>query len=218
MDLDDATREPLNRHLMKTIYALIEPREPVGTGGSWQTDPTLHERTEFSDFMAFVSRTAKGALKVLDIDHEGFQCTGCWANINPTGAFHVPHTHPNNYLSGVYYVKALDGADGISFHDPRPQQEIIAPHGKRDNRYNTTVINLRVKAGRLVIFPAWFVHSVPANKSAEYRISISFNIMLSNFAETVSRPKWAGMAVKDSSIVVGSGFAAVVTRASARSG
>ena len=30
--------------------------------------------------------------------------TGCWANINPPAAYHPTHNHPNNYLSGVYYV------------------------------------------------------------------------------------------------------------------
>ena len=47
--------------------------------------------------------------------------------------------------------------------------------------------------GRLVLFPAWPVHSVPPNRSDSLRISISFDIMFNNFAETVARPKWNGL-------------------------
>lgn len=44
-----------------------------------------------------------------------------------------------------------------------------------------------------MIFPAWLVHSVPMNTSDEFRISISFNVMFSDFAKTVAKPKWTGL-------------------------
>jgi hypothetical protein len=37
------------------------------------------------------------------------------------------HQHPNNFLSGVYYVRTHPGADTINFHDPRNQSGIIRP-------------------------------------------------------------------------------------------
>ncbi|MGH8628692.1 MAG: putative 2OG-Fe(II) oxygenase [Gammaproteobacteria bacterium] len=40
--------------------------------------------------------------------------TGCWANVNGIGASHGVHTHPNNFLSGVYYVQTQAGADTIT--------------------------------------------------------------------------------------------------------
>lgn len=58
VDLDAATREPLNRHLIERIYALTEPRQPVAPGGSWQTDPTLHDRPDFADFATIAAKTA----------------------------------------------------------------------------------------------------------------------------------------------------------------
>jgi hypothetical protein len=30
---------------------------------------------------------------------------------------HRAHSHPNNYLSAVYYVRTWPGADSINFHD-----------------------------------------------------------------------------------------------------
>jgi len=189
-DLDDSTREPLNRHLLTTIEALIEPREPLGVGGSWQTDPTLHRRAEFSDFLAIVLKTAKGALEFLDVDYEGFECTGCWANINPTGGKNSSHTHPNNYLSGVYYVAVPDGAGKIEFADPRPQAGVIMPASGKWNKFTGNKIAVPVMPGRLVIFPAWLSHSVAANTSQEERVSIAFNIMFTNFTETMSGTLW----------------------------
>jgi hypothetical protein len=40
------------------------------------------------------------------------------------------------------------------------------------------------------MFPSYVEHSVDANTGAEERISISFNIMFSSFAEKLSRPLW----------------------------
>jgi len=51
-----------------------------------------------------------------------------------------------------------------------------------------------VGEGKLLVFPAWFRHSVPPNGSDQERVSISFNIMFSSFTETVSPPKWQGLA------------------------
>ncbi len=47
-----------------------------------------------------------------------------------------------------------------------------------------------VTNGTLLLFPSWLAHSVDANSSDEIRISISFNVMLSDFAEQVSQPLW----------------------------
>ncbi len=44
--------------------------------------------------------------------------------------------------------------------------------------------------GRLLIFPAWLRHSVPANDGQTDRISISFNLMFKQFAETLAAPMW----------------------------
>jgi Putative 2OG-Fe(II) oxygenase len=36
------------------------------------------------------------------------------------------HMHPNNCLSGVYYVQTQEGADSITFMDPRSRAFVIA--------------------------------------------------------------------------------------------
>ena len=39
-----------------------------------------------------------------------FEITGCWATVLAKGAVHKIHSHPNNFLSGVYYVQTRPGA------------------------------------------------------------------------------------------------------------
>jgi len=51
-----------------------------------------------------------------------------------------------------------------------------------------------VRNGTLLAFPAYLQHSVDANASEEERISISFNIMFSDFTENLSKPLWGNHA------------------------
>ena len=48
--------------------------------------------------------------------------------------------------------------------------------------------------GRMVIFPSWLRHHVPSNEGSRERISISFNLMFTNFAETAAAPRWKASA------------------------
>jgi len=100
------------------------------------------------------------------------------------------HNHPNNYLSGVYYVQTQPGADTINFHDPRLQTGIIRPPVTELSTHNTDQVVVEVSNGKLLMFPAWLSHSVAPNESGEMRISISFNLMFSRFTKEVSKPLW----------------------------
>ena len=168
-------------------------RDPAVITLTWQTEQNMHELEAFAEFTALIESAASGVLDKMEIECEGPVITGCWANINPPGSPHNPHTHPNNFLSGVYYVQASEGADNICFHDPRPQVDIISPKYRKLNQYNSMVQTLPIKPGRLVIFPAWVVHSVVANRSKALRISVAFNAMPKNYVEKFSRPKWEGI-------------------------
>jgi uncharacterized protein (TIGR02466 family) len=107
-------------------------------------------------------------------------------------AAHKAHSHPNNFLSGVYYVRADPGADRINFHDPRPQAAVIRPPVVELTAENTDQVVVQVRNGTLLFFPSWLVHSVDANPNEAERISVSFNVMLSAFTERLSQPLWSG--------------------------
>jgi uncharacterized protein (TIGR02466 family) len=150
----------------------------------------LHEREEFWDLVSCVDKVAKSALRFLRIGDNAIQITGCWANVLGTGAAHTLHNHPNNFLSGVYYVRTGPGADTIYFHDPRNQTGIIRPPVVELTAENTDQVVVSLKNGTLLLFPAYLQHSVEANSSGTERVSVSFNLMFSSFTENLSKPLW----------------------------
>ena len=81
------------------------------------------------------------------------------------------HSHPNNFLSGVYYLRTPAGADTINFHDPRPQTGVIRPPVQALTAENTDQVVVRVEDGTLLLFPAYLAHSVDANASTEERVT-----------------------------------------------
>jgi uncharacterized protein (TIGR02466 family) len=187
IDLAPAEAEVLNARLKAEIEAIIEPRPRVPSGSNWQTPQDLHKRPAFAEFVRRVEIAAAGVAQSLQVDQHPLMITGCWANINPPGSYHPTHNHPNNFLSGVYYVAAPDAGSQLVFQDPRPG--IIMP-GSKLGRYTANVAVAQVKAGRMLFFPSWLRHSVPSHEGPAERISIAFNFMFTNFAETIAAPTW----------------------------
>jgi uncharacterized protein (TIGR02466 family) len=159
-------------------------------GESWQSIQTLHEQERLGELVSCIHAATRRVLNFLKTGHANFEITGCWANILAPGAGHTIHHHPNNYLSGVYYVATCRGADTINFHDPRTQTGIIRPPVTELTSGNTDLVVVRVQNGTLLLFPSYLPHSVTANRSDKERISVSFNIMFSHFTERLSRPLW----------------------------
>ena len=127
-------------------------------------------------------------LRFLKIGCDDFEVTGCWANILAPGASHRIHSHPNNFLSGTYYVRTGPGADTINFHDPRIQTGVIRLSVTELTSENTDQVVIKVKSGTLLLIAAYLQHSVDTNTGAEERISVSFNVMFSSFTEHLGRP------------------------------
>ena len=192
MQLSRDTYEPINEKIKAKLTALARATPDLSPNGKLQTDQTLQQLPEFDELSDIINGAATGVLDFLKIIYESVEITGCWANISPPGDGHRPHTHPNNYLSGVYYVQTQAGADTISFDDPRPQTNIIAPATLEIPDDNAGQMHITSRDGLLILFPSWLQHQVPPNKSPHNRISIAFNIMFSQFGETMSQPKWQG--------------------------
>lgn len=196
-DLKAEAAGPMNQHLIGEIDRLISPKAPLPPGGTWQTDQRLHELEAFQEMVGVFRQASKEVLDQLAVEYNDFVITGCWANVNPKGSAHRSHNHPNNYLSGVYYLQVPPGSGVINFYDPRPQATLISPKLKRSNLHNSIVAKVRVKPGQAILFPSWLVHAVPTNPSDEPRISVSFNIMFPDFVERVAYPKWEGIPLSE---------------------
>lgn len=183
-------RDAIDASVLRLLHSLRHGLPELKSGEAWQSGHALHQRVELRELCDCVNRAATSVLQFLKIGDAGIEITGCWANVYAPGAMHRVHSHPNNYLSAVYYVRTWPGADSINFNDPRSQTGVIRPPVTELTATNTDQVVVRVGNGTLLVFPSYLHHSVDANASGKSRVSVSFNVMFSAFAAALSKPMW----------------------------
>jgi len=152
-------------------------------GKNWQSQPRLQNEKKYQALVEKIKLLSEKYMSDMRWDVEQYQITDMWSNILKPGETHRPHTHSNNVLSGVFYIKAKkhikDTPDSaaIQFYDPRPQSKILAPRCHQHTKENSSIWFYPSVTNRLLIFPSWLEHYVPINMTKENRISISWNIM-----------------------------------------
>ena len=110
-----------------------------------------------------------------------------WANVNAKGDYHNLHNHPHSWLSGTYYLDVPEqpsstGRDDlnpgcISFYDPRGAANMTAL--RNDGQFDPEYRRLP-RPGELFLWPAFLHHFVHPNLADAPRISISFNVVVTN--------------------------------------
>ena len=107
-----------------------------------------------------------------------------WININKPGDYNIKHVHPTNNLSGVLWVKAPQNSGDIVFDSPNNFESFLENKSYDDDFKKSNFIDDSYHCypteGRMIVFPSHLQHHVQENKSNEDRISVSFNIRLSN--------------------------------------
>lgn len=182
--------EPTCNAINQTVHVQLPQLRGTRVSGAWQSGPGLHKLDALRELVLCIDTEVHSVLDFLKIGASEYEITGCWANVLEPGSMHAMHSHPNNFLSGVYYVQILPGAGTINFHDPRPQTGIIRPQVTELTAYNTDQVVVSIAEGVLLLFPAWLPHSVSANGSDGQRISISFNVMFADYEKRMSPPLW----------------------------
>jgi ectoine hydroxylase-related dioxygenase (phytanoyl-CoA dioxygenase family) len=71
------------------------------------------------------------------------------------------------------------------------ERKVIIPRFTEETPLTARTMHIPVKTGILIMFPSWLQHSVVANPTEEERVSLSFNIMFSNFTTTQAKPNWS---------------------------
>ncbi len=189
-ELEPEVHQRIDGIVVATLEQARRSLPELAPSRAWQSEHALHDLDELQELVGYLNDTVGDVLKFLKVGYGSFEITACWANMNATGAGHKMHSHPNNFLSGVYYVRTQEGADTINFHDPRPQTGILRPPVTDLTAENTDQVVVKIKNGTVLLFPSWLPHSVDANRSREVRISLSFNVMLSSHAMDLSKPLW----------------------------
>lgn len=152
--------------------------------GGWHSEGNLFE--DPADAIQTLRKAA--VLSVMEairsvtqkVDPERFEMKlFAWMNMNPTGGFNAPHTHPGAHWSGVYYVRQprVDSGNSgmIEFLDPRsdlPNWRLLQSRAFRLKR------KIRPEAGEIVLFPSYLVHWVYPNEAGGERVTIAFNATL----------------------------------------
>jgi uncharacterized protein (TIGR02466 family) len=168
-------------HLIDRLYEIKAQDEkgmPRSNVGGWHSNDKLYEDEEFKSTVGDILYKAKECFGHLDVkDTFVPEMTGLWGMINPPGSRNNVHTHPYNYLSGVYYLKVPQNSGNLVFLEPKPQAEVLSPPMKKDASIHLAhSVTWEPKENSLIFFPSWLQHEVQINNSNQDRVILSFNI------------------------------------------
>ncbi len=149
----------------------------LNTGNLRSESGYIFEHSLFAELKKTINKHIKEYVNIVypnsNID---VYITQSWANYTEPNQYHHKHSHPNSFISGVFYVNAIKNEDMIMFYKDLPFTYQI--NHNQPNNYNSGNVFVLVETGDLILFPSNFTHNVPPTTSKETRISISFNTFI----------------------------------------
>jgi uncharacterized protein (TIGR02466 family) len=103
--------------------------------------------------------------------------TESWVNKNGKNEYHHKHTHPNSFLSGIFYLTSnSSGKTNFLTENMWYSDEHLFQSNSDESTYDKyNIFSEKPEAGKLLIFPSKLSHNVEPNMSDTRRYSISFN-------------------------------------------
>ncbi len=100
-----------------------------------------------------------------------------WANILQEGDWQRPHMHPTQttLVSGVYYINVPEMQDKSEGH-----LEFINPMPISINHGFSNTSRVKPEAGKLMLFPPFYMHYVHPSKQQQKRAVIAFDVLSQN--------------------------------------
>ncbi len=146
----------------------------TNVGNTTSDDRYVLRHDTMKSLMEFTDSCVAHYLKsVFTPKHEvKLRVTQSWLNYSKEGQYHHKHAHPNSFVSGVLYMKALKNKDKIHFYQEEYHQ-IKLPTDSW-NLYNSESWWFEVNTGDLILFPSNLTHSVEPVVGEE-RVSLAFN-------------------------------------------
>jgi uncharacterized protein (TIGR02466 family) len=146
---------------------------------SYSSISNLHERSSgFEALKKAIDREVQVFARHLEMDLQGkcLAMSSFWINIMGKHAHHSFHLHPLSAISGTYYLSVPRDSGSFKIEDPRISSFMGSPPRKSGCRKeNRRYIDISCKPGEVLLFESWLKHEVPANRSEEDRVSVSFN-------------------------------------------
>jgi hypothetical protein len=157
--------DQIKENLLKLMDAAqyISPKAEVAEVNITKTDWNLAETQR--DWVTYINEPlTKNLLEMYNhLGYDGFTITQIWFQQYLVGSEHGWHTHGTNFTN-VYYLELPEGT---------PKTQLINPYNQKD------IIEVDVKEGDLLIFPAYVLHKAPKNESDKRKTIISYNVNVS---------------------------------------
>lgn len=153
---------------INTLEFIISPTQPYQT-----VDNRLNVHPKFQEIFKWINLCIEDYRTHYKFQCKEFKISIAWVNKTDSTGSHRIHTHPNSFISGVYYLTA-DGEPTV-FVDPRPQiRNGILVRSNIDH----SVWPSSAKIGRLILFPSWLEHYTGRHRLInDTRYTLSFNVM-----------------------------------------
>ena len=170
--------------------ACLDLAEQDGAGQAWSEEngyagytsyaslddlPLRHPT--FGDLKRRLDRHAAAFARELDFDLDRKpRLDSLWVNVLEPGGVHTSHLHPHSILSGTIYVAVPEGSASLKLEDPRLPMMMARPNlTEQADEMRRPFVYLTPAPGKIIMWESWLRHEVPANRSDDIRISISFN-------------------------------------------
>tara|TARA_B110000211_G_C14014385_1_gene524691 strand:- start:720 stop:1328 length:609 start_codon:yes stop_codon:yes gene_type:complete len=140
-----------------------------------KSNRVLDEQSSFSEIREFIQvHLNQFTFQVYGMKRkQNINITTSWLNLTKPGMAHHHHTHPNSFISGVFYFETIPN-DSIVFTSSEKNGSYLRFTPAPQTFFNDSC-TVNVHNGTLLLFPSWLRHEVPVNKSKKNRISLSFN-------------------------------------------
>jgi uncharacterized protein (TIGR02466 family) len=154
----------------------------VSNVGGYHSHTNLHTVPELRNLFNFICEGAKKACDDLCFKPDTFvYITESWVNVsNDRKSYHKEHVH-GEVFSGVFYLKSPLESGRLYIKNSGLNQMWNVKH-LIDNKTPSTAeaISIDPVEGFLFIWPSYVPHWVEQNNHDDERISISFNITVTN--------------------------------------
>ena len=168
----------LDRDFSKTELDFVDYNRKLShanIGNTISDDIYVLNNPAFADIKEFIQQHVEHYINQVDTPMYDVKpyITHSWLTYTDEGDYHHKHTHPNSYVSGVFYINADITKDRIHFF--KNQHRTIEITTKDVNFYNATSWWFEVGTGTLILFPSSLQHMVDTTSSSETRIALAFN-------------------------------------------
>ena len=144
---------------------------------TYHADSGIEQYDDVKPFLEYINSVANEYLEKAGYDLSKFSLKAkIFVSEMQYGDFHNTHVHPNCVLSGIMYLQVPENSAPIVFHESRTGKSMSTLPVVSETLINQREIPIFPKAGMLLLWESWLMHSVPKNYSTSGRITIAFNL------------------------------------------